>query len=61
MFQIADIFDALSHHRPYKTAWGVEQTLEYLNQLAVAGALDPDLVNVFCDMATHIEPQRRIA
>lgn len=40
----ADIFDALTHERPYKPAWSVEDALAELERLA-GSHLDPAVVN----------------
>ena len=37
---VADIFDALTSVRPYKTAWSVERACEELERMARAGKLD---------------------
>lgn len=58
IFQIADIFDALAHERPYKSAWGYERSFEHLKVLASSGVLDPQLVKVFCEMGVRAEPVR---
>ena len=43
---VADVFDALTMHRPYKTAWPVEKALALIT--ADAGThFDPDVVNCF--------------
>lgn len=38
---VADIFDALSSHRPYKNTWPVDAALAELNKMAADGKLDP--------------------
>lgn len=38
---VADIFDALSSHRPYKKTWSVLAALAELEQMAADGKLDP--------------------
>jgi putative two-component system response regulator len=43
---VADVFDALTHRRPYKEAWPVEKAVgEILDQ--AAGHFDPDVVAAF--------------
>jgi len=43
---VADVFDALTHHRPYKNAWLQEAALEEI--VALSGlAFDPDVVSAF--------------
>lgn len=43
---VADVFDALTMVRPYKSAWSVEDALAELNLLA-GSHLDPRLVDLF--------------
>jgi|HigsolmetaAR206D_1030411.scaffolds.fasta_scaffold09411_2 Response regulator containing a CheY-like receiver domain and an HD-GYP domain len=43
---IADVFDALTHERPYKPAWTIEATLEELSRLR-GKDFSPDLVDAF--------------
>lgn len=45
---IADVFDALTSARPYKTAWSVEKALEHLQQQA-GSQFDAKLVTLFID------------
>lgn len=47
VFQIVDIFDALSHHRPYKPAFPREQVIEIMEQETEAGFWDPNLMAKF--------------
>jgi len=41
---VADIFDALTSHRPYKEPWPVADALAELDRLTAAGKLDPACV-----------------
>jgi putative two-component system response regulator len=43
---LADVFDALTSERPYKSAWTIEATLELLNRES-GKHFDPDLVELF--------------
>ncbi|MAC83335.1 MAG: two-component system response regulator [Arcobacter sp.] len=43
---IADVFDALTSHRPYKKAWDFEKALEFLQEES-SKHFDPDLVDLF--------------
>jgi putative two-component system response regulator len=43
---IADVFDALTHSRPYKKAWPAEKALAEMKRLADK-AFDPDILEVF--------------
>ena len=46
IFAVVDVFDALTSDRPYRRAWSVEQTLEYIS--AENGKhFDPEIVEVF--------------
>lgn len=45
---IADVFDALTTERPYKTAWTVEKAVNLIKEEA-GQHFDPDLVPVFLD------------
>ena len=43
---VADVFDALTHARPYKEPWPEEQALAYIRDLRGA-QFDPDVVDAF--------------
>jgi putative two-component system response regulator len=43
---VADVFDALTHKRPYKPAWPVEAALAEMQTLS-AKSFDPDILHVF--------------
>ena len=43
---VADVFDALTHDRPYKSAWPEEQALAEI-ELMAGSHLDPRAVDVF--------------
>ncbi|QYJ80153.1 HD-GYP domain-containing protein [Shewanella acanthi] len=43
---LADVFDALTTERPYKSAWTVEQALDYITEQS-GKHFDPDLVELF--------------
>jgi PAS domain S-box-containing protein len=43
---VADVFDALTHDRPYKSAWPVEQALAEI-QLGAGSQFDPRVVTAF--------------
>jgi len=40
---VADVFDSLSNHRPYKKAWSIDDTLEYIKN-EQGKHLDPECV-----------------
>ncbi|KJV07703.1 response regulator [Methylocucumis oryzae] len=43
---LADVFDALSHSRRYKTAWSISEVVEYIKNLREK-QFDPYLVDIF--------------
>jgi putative two-component system response regulator len=47
---VADIYDALTSHRPYRQALPHAECLAILRQCAADGALDADLVERFCPL-----------
>jgi putative two-component system response regulator len=51
---IADIFDALTSYRPYKTAWNVDRAMQEID--AQCGhALDPTLGAAFIGLRPDLE------
>jgi HD-GYP domain-containing protein (c-di-GMP phosphodiesterase class II) len=42
---VADIFDALTTHRPYKDPWTVEAAIGELERLVQLGKIDADCVS----------------
>jgi putative two-component system response regulator len=57
---VADVFDALTHKRPYKSAWPVDMAVGEIVRLA-GRAFDPDVVRSFeqIDHEQLMEPVRR--
>ncbi|MBI4979201.1 MAG: response regulator [Spirochaetes bacterium] len=43
---IVDVFDAITHERVYKEAWGIEETLLFMRESA-GKQFDPQLIDVF--------------
>ncbi|NTW77267.1 MAG: HD domain-containing protein [Syntrophaceae bacterium] len=43
---VADVFDALHSHRPYRSSWQIERVLDYLREES-GTFFDPDVVNTF--------------
>jgi putative two-component system response regulator len=43
---VADVFDALTHKRPYKPAWTVEASLEEMKKMS-GKIFDPKILNTF--------------
>ena len=46
---VADVFDALTHVRPYKRAWPVEEAVRELRRLS-GRQFDPDVIEVFLQL-----------
>lgn len=46
---VADVFDALTHERPYKRAWPVEEALQEIQSLA-GRHFDPEVVEAFSSL-----------
>ncbi|WP_345868331.1 two-component system response regulator [Shewanella algae] len=58
---IADVFDALTSERPYKSAWSNQEAFSYLKKEA-GGQFDPQLVAAFCACeAELLDIQQRFA
>jgi putative nucleotidyltransferase with HDIG domain len=49
IFAIADVYDALTSNRPYRQAWTIERTVEYL-QAEAGSHFDPQVVEAFLQM-----------
>lgn len=50
---IADVFDALSMHRPYKEPWPIDKIIIYMKESA-ASHFDPTLVTLFMEILPTI-------
>jgi cyclic di-GMP phosphodiesterase len=48
---VADVFDALTHERPYKPAWTVEAALEEMKTMSEK-VFDPKILNIFIRIRT---------
>jgi putative two-component system response regulator len=56
LFALVDVWDALTHERPYRKAWTEEQTIDYLR--AQSGKhFDPQLVEVFLKIISGAEDE----
>jgi putative two-component system response regulator len=51
---LADVFDALTHERPYKRAWGVDEALREIAALR-ARHFDPALTDVFLALVPRLQ------
>ena len=49
---VADIFDALASHRPYKSPWSIDSAFSYLWQMVEDDKIDGRCVKALCD---HID------
>jgi putative two-component system response regulator len=47
---VADVFDALTHDRPYKPAWPVDCAVDEIYQQA-GEHFDPRVVEAFCTLS----------
>jgi len=45
---LADVFDALTHKRQYKNAWGINEAVDYIKSLSSV-QFDPELVAIFIE------------
>lgn len=54
ILSVADVFDALTHERPYKTAWPVEDAVEEIRQQR-GRQFDPSVVDAFLDIQGGFE------
>ena len=46
---VIDVFDALTHERPYKAAWSIEEALAEIKKCA-GSHFDPRVVAAFCEL-----------
>ena len=52
LFSIVDVYDALTHSRPYKEAWSQEAALQYIKENA-GSQFDPYMTDVFLDLLSE--------
>ena len=50
---VADVFDALTHARPYKRAWSIEESVSEIKKLS-GNHFDPQIVQVFLKILPEI-------
>ncbi|MEB3213435.1 MAG: two-component system response regulator [Leptolyngbyaceae bacterium] len=55
IFQIIDIYDALTSERPYKVAFTAEDSIKILQEEATKGWRNPELTQQFCDFIALTE------
>ncbi len=60
VFQIVDIYDALSHKRPYKKAMEVQQVVGIMEMEVEKGWRDPELMAVFLDIVRNRPQDLRV-
>jgi putative two-component system response regulator len=53
ILSVADVYDSLSSRRPYRPPIPQERCLEILREDALGGGLDPELVQIFCQIWRH--------
>jgi len=56
IFQLVDIYDALSSERPYKPAFPQEKVIAMMEEEVAKGWRDPDLMEKFLEIV-HTDPQ----
>ena len=49
---VADVFDALTHERPYKKAWPVEEAVQEIKRQS-GRQFDPEIVEAFLNLSHH--------
>lgn len=56
LFAFADVFDALTSDRPYRSAWRKQEALEYIKEQS-GKHFDPNIVPIFLDLveSNHIQ------
>ena len=56
VFQLVDIYDALTHERPYKPAYSSDEALAMMTEELERGWRNPELMAKFMDFIRHYEP-----
>lgn len=60
VFQIVDVFDALSSERPYKPAFPREKVISIMEQETAAGFWDPQLMAIFLNIVRERPDELRL-
>lgn len=50
VFQVVDIYDALTNVRPYKRAFTIEEVLSIMQEETAKGWRDPEIIGIFLDI-----------
>jgi putative two-component system response regulator len=61
ILQMADIYDALTAERPYKSAFTADQAVQIMKDEAAKGWRDPELTNVFEEILPAFRTQNNDA
>jgi HD-GYP domain-containing protein (c-di-GMP phosphodiesterase class II) len=51
LFALADVYDALTSNRPYRSAWSKQEAIEYIETQA-GTHFDPRIVPEFLDLVS---------
>lgn len=58
ILQVGDIYDALTTERPYKPAYSHAEALRVMQEEAERGWRDPELIPLFCEIASTFATER---
>ncbi len=56
IFTIVDVYDALSHDRPYRGAWPMDKVIEYIREQS-GKLFDPEITDAFLDLIRIQTPE----
>jgi len=64
MFAVVDVWDALLSDRPYRSAWSVDRTIEYIERQS-GKQFEPDIAGIFLEQAaamySHARQENKIS